>query len=167
MTRSNSELGDALPAAIRQEAISALSKFPEFPQRLHWDTFSVRVGGEIVEIPTRVYYDPKLIDSLALSSRQKELVDCLLTRHHNGFVRKEHLQRIICSEHIWIPPFVVQLVSEYVIEILQVDQRQSEESEPLLVRAFHSVQSGICCTHRVTSHELLERVPSSRQNQVQ
>jgi hypothetical protein len=43
-----------------------------------------------------------------------------LTRYHDGFVRQKHLERIIGSENIWIPPFVIQLVGEYVIEILQV-----------------------------------------------
>ena len=120
MIRSNSELGNAFPAPIRHAALNALSKFPEFPAQFHWRTFPVRVGGEVVAIPTRVYHDPKLIASLALSSLQRELADCLLTRHHNGFVRQKHLERIICSENIWIPPFVVQLIGEYVIEILEV-----------------------------------------------
>ncbi len=57
---------------------------------------------------------------MRLSSLQKELVDCLLTRHHNGYDRQSHLERIINSPNIWIPPFVVQLVGEYVIEILQI-----------------------------------------------
>lgn len=54
---------------------------------------------------------------------QKELVDCLLTRHHDGFVRQKHLERIIRSQNVWIPPFVLRLLGEYVIEIFEVIDR--------------------------------------------
>src|ERR1700690_3081518 len=114
MNRSNSDLGNAFPTAVRPEALIALAKFPTFRGRIYSETFPVRVAGEVVSIPVRVYHDPALIEALALSGLQKELVDCLLTRHHNGFVRQEHLERIICSENIWIPAFVIPLVGEYV-----------------------------------------------------
>ena len=71
-------------------------------------------------MPYRIYHNPALIDTAPLTSLQRELVDCLLTRHNDGLVRQEHLTRIICSNHVWIPPFVVQLAGEYVIEILHV-----------------------------------------------
>jgi hypothetical protein len=37
-----------------------------------------------------------------------------------GFVRQLHLARIVRLSHNWIPPFVVQLSGEYVVEILNV-----------------------------------------------
>jgi hypothetical protein len=43
-----------------------------------------------------------------------------LTRHNEGFVRERHLKKIIGANQEWVPPFVVQLVGEYVIEILDV-----------------------------------------------
>jgi len=56
---------------------------------------------------------------------QKELVDCLLTRNHDGFVRQKHLERIIGSENVWIPPFLIRLVGEYVLEIFDlIDQNR-------------------------------------------
>lgn len=118
MADSNSELADAFPAMLREDALVALSGFPEpIKSQLR---FFVNVDGEVVSIPARVYYDSTLIHTQRLSGLQRELVDCLLTRHHNGYVRQSHLERIIDSPNIWIPPFVVQLVGEYVIEILQV-----------------------------------------------
>jgi len=38
----------------------------------------------------------------------------------NGFVRQQHLERIIRSGNPWVPPFVFQLVGEYAIEIIGV-----------------------------------------------
>lgn len=119
MTRTDHELANAFPAPVRNDALIALSAFPEPFLPLH-SQFSVRVAGEAVLIPSRIYYDVALIDTIRLSILQTELVDCLLTRHHNGFVRQRHLERIIGSPNIWVPPFVIQLVGEYVIEILRV-----------------------------------------------
>jgi hypothetical protein len=127
MTHNNSELGNAFPTAVRQDALIALAEFLEFPKEVNWQTFVVRLAGEEVSIPVRVYHDPELIDTLRLSALQKELVDCLLTRHHNDFVRQRHLERIICSDNIWIPPFVIQLIGEYVIDILRIIQHHQSD----------------------------------------
>jgi len=48
---------------------------------------------------------------------QRKLAHALLMRHADGFVRQSGLSNILSSEGMWIPPFVVQLVGEYVIEI--------------------------------------------------
>ena len=54
----------------------------------------------------------------ALSTTQQTVLQCLYTRHHDGFVRQRYLQQAIGSPHAWVVPFVVQLVGEYVIEII-------------------------------------------------
>jgi hypothetical protein len=54
----------------------------------------------------------------ALSTTQRTVLHCLYTRHHDGFVRQRHLQQIVASEQPWIVPFVIQLIGEYVLEIL-------------------------------------------------
>jgi hypothetical protein len=111
-----------------------MSTLPQPP----WNTrtFSVRVGSEDVSIPYRIYHDPALIDTARLTSRQEELLDCLLTRHHSGFVRQEHLGRIVCCNHDWTPPFVVQLVGEYVIEILSLIRENSQILMPNFTEDF-------------------------------
>ena len=85
-------------------------------------TFRAVVNGEAVAIPYRVYYDLGLVKTDHLSPLQQELLICLLTRHCSGFIREENLNRIVTCRHLWVPPFVVRLVGEYVIEILRVIQ---------------------------------------------
>jgi hypothetical protein len=120
MHPSNSALINAFPAVVRDAAVRAVSVFPENPRTS--ETFSVRVADENVTLPCRIYHNPALINTASLSIVEKELVDYLLTRHHNGIVREKHLKQIISRDHAWIPPFVVQLVGEYVIQILQLIQ---------------------------------------------
>jgi hypothetical protein len=153
ITSDNSELANAFPAAVRNDALIALSRFPEDLHKFNWHTFSVRVADQEVSIPVRVYHEPALID-WRLSSLQRELADCLLTRHHNGYVRQGYLQRIVRSPNVWIPPFVVQLVGEYVIEILQViDNNLGSLNLPIYEHFVQSNPEFIALTeHRVMSY---------------
>src|ERR1700756_2493571 len=102
----NAGLAAAFPTTLRQHALAALEAFPE-PQHPAAEAFSVKVHGELVTIPYRLYHAPSQIKTEHLTDLEKELVDCLLTRHHDGFVRQQHLERIIHSENPWVPPFVV------------------------------------------------------------
>lgn len=158
MHPSNRALINAFPAVVRDAAVRAVSVFPENPRTSK--TFSVRVADENATLPCRIYHNPALINTASLSSVEKELVDCLLTRHHDGIVREKHLKQIISRDHAWIPPFVVQLVGEYVIEILQLIQdnlsllnasvyAQFLQMNPeLLARTKQRVASYWDCYHR-------------------
>jgi hypothetical protein len=116
----NSRFLDAFPAALRDDAFLAVSALPEDPYPRMTSTFTVRVADELVALPQRIYHDPARIHFAQLNSLQRELANCLLTRHNDGFVRQHYLSQVIRSRHIWVPPFVLQLVGEYVVEILQV-----------------------------------------------
>ena len=134
MSHNNSDLANAFPSSLRADALQVVSVLPQ--PSWNTETFSVCVSGETLSIPYRIYHDPALIDRTCLTTRQGELLDCLLTRHHNGFIREEHLAVIICANNEWIPPFVVQLVGEYVVEILQVVSRNLDHLDPPLYRRF-------------------------------
>jgi hypothetical protein len=125
------ELAGAFPTVLRQDALKAFAAFPAV--RALGESFSVYVGDESVTIPYRVHFDPPLIRLVFLTSLQRELADCLLTRHTDGFVRQRYLAQIIGLRRNWIPPFVVQLAGEYVIEILDV----ISEGLPLLDRSLY------------------------------
>ena len=98
--------------------------------------FTAFVGEESLEIPYRVYHDVTLIQSAQLVGVQLELLDCLLTRHHDGRVREEHLRKILRSNGPWVPPFVVHLAGEYVIEILYAIRDGLAGLDPRLYRMF-------------------------------
>lgn len=131
---SNSDLAAAFPSSVRTDALQVVSVLPQPP--LNSETFSACVSGEVVRIPYRIYHDPALIDRTCLTPRQVELLGCLLTRHHNGFIRKEHLAGIIFANNEWIPPFVVQLAGEYVVEILEFVSSNLDRLDSQLYRTF-------------------------------
>ena len=153
VAKSNLELANAFPAAVRGEALIALSHFPE-PRIPFSSQFSVRIAAENVLIPDRIYDEPSLIYNYTLTDLQRELVDCLFTRHHSGYTRQACLERIIRSPNIWIPPFVIQLVGEYVIEILHViDNNLSSFNTPAFEQFVRSNPEFISLTEqRVMSY---------------
>ena len=72
---------------------------------------------------------------------QRLILDCSCTRHHDGFVRQRHLEAIVGSAEPWVAPFVVRLLGEYAVEIVEVIARELDglpDDSPLVdpYRAF-------------------------------
>jgi hypothetical protein len=109
---------DAVPYAQRDDGVVVGALMPPSPLKPA-GPFVVSVEGEILTIPYRIY-GPELSagDLAALSETQRTVMHCLYTRHHDGRVRQRHLRSIIGEIHPWVAPFVVQLVGEYVLNIL-------------------------------------------------
>ncbi|MFF3595310.1 hypothetical protein [Kitasatospora indigofera] len=111
---------NAFPVELSGDAEAVLAIMPVSRFR-PLDPFSVVVEGQRVSIPGRLYNDEPPTDALAsLSSRQRQLLHCLYSRHHDGMVRQRHLAKVVGSVDPWVVPFLVQLVGEYVVEILIV-----------------------------------------------
>jgi hypothetical protein len=113
------ELVEAFPSSIRQDALIAIAALSEHQSTSRWESFSLRLGNEVLTVPQRVYYAPP-VQAVRFNHLQIEIQNCVFTRHHDGFVRQTHLARIIRSQNAWIPCFVVPLVGEYVVEILHI-----------------------------------------------
>jgi hypothetical protein len=131
----NAGLVAAFPASLRERVLAALETFPE-PEHPSAEGFSVKVAGEMITVPYRLYHSPSQIKAEHLTDLEKEIVDCLLTRHHDGFVRQLRLERIIRSGNPWVPPFVVQLLGEYSIEIIGVIHEHLNSLDRPLYREF-------------------------------
>jgi len=131
----NAGLVAAFPTFLCGHVLAALETFPE-PEHPAAREFSVKVAGELVTIPYRLYHSPSHIKTEHLTDLEKEIVACLMTRHHDGFIRQQHLERIIRSGNPWVPPFVVQLLGEYAIEIIGVIHDNLNALDHSLYREF-------------------------------
>ncbi len=123
MKEDKSELIFAFPSCLHNDVRSVLNLFPQTTGLTYTPHFFEVIScDETLYIPERIYYDvpsSKQIDLLSFD--QQKVLDTLFTRHHNGFVREEKVKEIIRSanDDIWIIPYLIKLVGEYVIEILQ------------------------------------------------
>ncbi|SEL29603.1 hypothetical protein [Streptacidiphilus jiangxiensis] len=119
-----SDTGDpliaAFPIALARDAEAVRAVMPASRFRPH-APFPVVVEGRQVSIPGRLYNDEPPPEAVAsLSPRQRQLLHCLYSRHHDGKVRQRHLEKVVGCTDSWVVPFVLQLVGEYVVEILAV-----------------------------------------------
>lgn len=96
-------------------------------------SFSAVVSGHHVEIAYRIYSSvPDVGARSKLTTRQLRILECMLTRHHDGFVRQDAVLRAISSDEPWVAPFVVYLIGEYVVEIVASIASKLTASDPRL-----------------------------------
>ena len=120
------EIVTSFPRFLENDVASLLKKTSLETDTHISQTFRVIVKDERLKIPYRIYFNQP--DGENLNKREALTLNCLFTRHHNGFVRQSNLNRILLPDEYRITPFILQLSGEYVIEILQtIEQRLSEK----------------------------------------
>ncbi len=79
---------------------------------------SLTVNNEILQICSRMY-SPEVQESdiQRLNDQQKLILDCIYSRHNDGFIREKHLKNILLNQTPWTTPYVVLLLGEYILEI--------------------------------------------------
>lgn len=87
-------------------------------------------------IPYRVYWKAIEIRDDALPRGERHLLDCILTRHHDGYERERRSREILTVRESWVPAFVVPLAGEYVIEILDLIRRNLDLLDAVLYGEF-------------------------------
>jgi len=118
----------AFPAQLKDDAalvVSALStaeiKAAGF--------FIVTTAGERVTVPYRVYPPESPIERSRFNDTQRLILHCIYSRHHDGFVRHRHLRAMLGRKEEWTAPFIVRLVGEYVLPIVQdIQERLATDS---------------------------------------
>ncbi|MGW3152499.1 hypothetical protein ACWDG1_49720 [Streptomyces sp. NPDC001177] len=116
---TNGDLVAAFPQQLADEVRAVLAVMPE-ARFAPVSPFSVDVGDEAVAIPYRICLDEPPVEVVrSLTAMQRAILHCLYSRHSDGLVRQRHLEQIVSLDTPWVVPFVVQLVGEYVLEILE------------------------------------------------
>jgi hypothetical protein len=117
-----------------------------------------------------------------LSTARPDLTDLADTRHHDGHVRQKALRTLLdgpCALQPWVVPYVVKLVDEYVVEIVddvatfltEVDVEGSPQQRaygrvlaqnPEMLRLLRARATSYwdCCYRR--RHRRLEEYPGHR-----
>lgn len=109
---------NSFPPSLTSDVNSCLDKLDLFTSIKSSGYFQIILEGHTLNIPYRIYYDVPV--EQGLTETESFLLDCMFTRHYNGFVREERLRRIIMSDDYLATPFIMQLLGEYVIDILNV-----------------------------------------------
>lgn len=120
---------DAFPGRLRPTVLTAVQRMPAPGLRTN-NGFTARVEGELVKVPHRIY-NPVVPDSELAELHQDDylVVQCLYSRHNNGRIRQANVEKLIATDRSWTAPFVVALIGEYVIEIVQTIRDRLRDME--------------------------------------
>ena len=109
----------AFPVKIRREVDSLLTKFTVETKHSTHRGETVVIGEENFEIPDRIYYNPPYsLTNSKFTRKEQEICNCIFSRHNDGYIRQKAIQNIIGSDNYWTIPYIVRIIGEYVIEIL-------------------------------------------------
>jgi len=146
-------LARAFPSSLRSDV--TLISNAICPSGMEGHGVFVIVQNEPLQLPYRIEHTND--DSLfpQLNAHQALIYACIRSRHLDGYVRQRQIRRLACGAEPWVVPFLVQLGSEYVVEILH----EIEACLPLLdktpLRHDSAVQSGVPGFGTATNDQLL------------
>jgi hypothetical protein len=113
----------AFPSRLVADVVAAVAVMPvtaPVPPTAE-DVGRIVLAGEPLRIPYRIYWaEPPPEASRPLTEQQRLILCSVYTRHHDGFVRERAIRQLVRAPDPWVMPFVVQLVGEYVLEIVRI-----------------------------------------------
>ena len=121
----------SFPAVVRPNVDVAFSYLDPLHDDPAWSLSPDSIGpillnGEQLSIPYRVYLlEPEPDRISVLTNLQQLILSAILSRSSNGFVREKCVSKLLQSDEPWIPPFVLQLLGEYVLPIIRVVEDHS------------------------------------------
>lgn len=111
-------LAEAFPPEYQSAAMSAGNAAACLLTRPQWtERFPVQVGAQRVLIPARLHFTADRL-SLTESEEAWPFARALQTRSNDGFERQRAARDLLANLQPWGAPFIVALIGEYVVEIL-------------------------------------------------
>lgn len=86
---------------------------------------TITLNQNILQVPYRIYNEPLTMTQMnSFTHHQQLIVNCIFTRHHNGFIRHEMVKKIIqihpiLKEDDFVILYIFLLIGEYVAEICE------------------------------------------------
>ncbi len=113
----------AFPKRYEQDVRVVKACLPFAWTRLSPGSIEMRLEQERIQIPTRLYLlevDSERIKQL--TSTQQTMLFCLYTRHHDGHIRERYLRQLLKTnqQDEWILVYILELASEYVLDIVDI-----------------------------------------------
>ena len=119
----------AFPKSCANDVQVVIRLLPlRFSKPVSWGTIDVTFFGESLILPSRLYLNEVKEEKIqTLTDRQRWILYCIYTRHHDGYIREKYVHRLEQEQAKtdWVLLYLIELTGEYVREIL-------ERIEPML-----------------------------------
>jgi len=125
------QLAEAFPAALGAQAVQAAALVARDLDAQQWTSrFALSVRGDRIIVPRRLrffrvlparfsFFRSAPAPRAAPTGDIALMVRCLETRSSDGFERQRAVRALLADVRPWTAPFIVALIGEYVIEILE------------------------------------------------
>jgi hypothetical protein len=100
------------------------------------DALHVRLDGEALIIPRRVAGQAIRADSDSQPVRTA-MIACLMSRHTDGQIREANLRLLLNCREEWAELYVLLLLGDYVVEIVEIASSAILEDTPLAESRRH------------------------------
>jgi hypothetical protein len=114
---------NAFPEVLKDDVIIVLGILPLNINTIPFTSseLTVKFNNNLLNIPYRIHFNKPYPSVMSqLTRTQKIILNCIYLRHHDGYVRQRRLEELAGVNENWIIPHTLQLLGEYVLEILQI-----------------------------------------------
>jgi hypothetical protein len=128
----------AFPSNLGDEVDALVSRLPNAPHPLLGTPVAPRpivLRGEPLRIPYRVYFPASEAPRPRSPGEAKPLA-CIYSRHHDGHVRQAQVATLLADTDAFLVPFVVLLIGECVLEVVEAIAARRETLAEAQYRAF-------------------------------
>lgn len=113
-TEAAAAIAATFPANVKPDLDTVLSRLRPSPFGGLDEGETVLIKGEPVRLLSRFYSpEPTDVEVAGLSERQRQILACLYSWHHDGFVRERWMAGLRGDE-AWLPLYVFRLVGDYI-----------------------------------------------------
>lgn len=120
------ELIMCFPPNLREDVQVVIDKLKIKDEDIHTRIYNVKINDILLTLPERIYFSEPASGNLTII--QTYILDCIFTRHDDGFIRQKHLRNLLFCTEYWIIPFCFRLLGEYVKDILSDIKIQIENN---------------------------------------
>jgi hypothetical protein len=110
------------PARLQPMATALLQSLAQDELSPPMPGFTVNVSGETLSAPSRTFHTAAHLRSIAARTEDdmRVLASCFGSTNWDGHVREESVRLLLSrTDRPWVVPFIVRLVGEYVVEIIE------------------------------------------------
>ena len=94
------ELIMCFPLNLKEDVQVVIDNLKIKDKDIHERSYSVKINDILLTIPERIYFSEPVSGNL--TTIQKHILDCIFTRHDNGFIRQKHLHNLLFCTEYWV-----------------------------------------------------------------
>lgn len=127
---TRNKLLSAFPTKMKKDVEKVLEILYDKDFHLNlYNEYKIIIEREEITIPYRIYFkEPLIEEENKLTEIQKVILNCLYSRHSNGYIRQNRLELLKEYNQNFVIPYKFQLLGEYVKELLEALYDQINEN---------------------------------------